>query len=195
MAVFLIAELLAPHQVLRTSAYRGGLCERIRYLVNHQSCEGNGHAARFALIVQLGEVGYHRHVCEELGLPPDVVALMGTAANMNYAAHVVDTHAELRVCAVVTAGVEGNAGCAGDGASWHEEDAMAYCDAHLYEGTINAMVFINQWPSRCCDSRQRYWRLRWRRGQMFGCRVTSSCTWIKTHFWRSFMMHSRLDGV
>ena len=37
---------------------------------------------------------------------------MGTAANMNYAARVVDTHAELRVCAVVTAGVEGNAGCA-----------------------------------------------------------------------------------
>ncbi len=111
---FLIAELLAPHQVLSTSAYRGGLCERIRYLVNHQSCEGNGHDARFALIVQLGEVGYHRHVCEERGLPPDAVALMGTAANMNYAARVVDTHAELRVCAVVTAGVEGNAGCAGD---------------------------------------------------------------------------------
>ncbi len=111
---FLIAELLVPHQVLSTSAYRGGLCERIRYLVNHQSCEGNGHDARFALIVQLGEVGYHRHVCAERGLPPDAVALMGTAANMNYAARVVETHAELRVCAVVTAGVEGNAGCAGD---------------------------------------------------------------------------------
>ena len=139
---FLIAELLVPHQVLSTSAYRGGLCEGVRYLVNHQSCEGNGHDARFALIKQLGEVGYHRHVCGERGLSPDVVALMGTAANMNYAACVVDTHAELRVCAVVTAGVEGNAGCAGDGASWHEEDAGW---RHLYEGTINAMVLIN-WP-------------------------------------------------
>ena len=139
---FLIAELLVPHQVLSTSAYRGGLCDNIRYLVNHQSCEGNGHDARFALIKQLGEVGYHRHVCGERGLSPDAVALMGTAANMNYAARVVDTHAELRVCAVVTAGVEGNAGCAGDGASWHEEDAGW---RHLYEGTINAMVLIN-WP-------------------------------------------------
>ncbi len=94
------------------------------------------------LIKQLGEVGYHHHVCAERGLSPDAVALMGTAANMNYAARVVETHAELRVCAVVTAGVEGNAGCAGDGASWHEEDA-GWC--HLYEGTINTMVFIN-WP-------------------------------------------------
>ncbi len=139
---FLIAELQTPHQVLSTSAYRGGLYKGVRYLVNHQSCEGNGHDARFALIKQLGEVGYHRHVCTELGLPPDLVALMGTAANMNYAARVVETHAELRVCAIVTAGVEGNAGCAGDGASWHEEDAGW---RHLYEGTINAMVFIN-WP-------------------------------------------------
>lgn len=139
---FLIAELLVPHQVLSTSAYRGGLCEDVRYLVNHQSCEGNGHDARFALIKQLGEVGYHRHVCAERGFPPDAVALMGTAANMHYAARVVESHAELRVCAVVTAGVEGNAGCAGDGASWHEEDAGW---RHLYEGTINAMVLIN-WP-------------------------------------------------
>ena len=110
---FLVAELLVPHQVLSTSAYRGGLCESIRYLVNHQSCEGNGHDARFALIKQLGEVGYHRQVCGERGLPPDVVALMGTAANMNYAARVVETHAELRVCAVVTAGVEGQCGVCG----------------------------------------------------------------------------------
>ena len=119
---FLIAELQTPHQVLSTSAHRGGLCTGIRYLVNHQSCEGTGHDARFALIRKLGQAGYHRHVCAERGLPPDGVAVMGTAANMNCAAHVVKTYAELRVCAVVTAGVEGNAGCAGDPATWHEED-------------------------------------------------------------------------
>ena len=135
---FLIARLQTPHQVLSTSAYGGGLCNDIRYLVNHQSCEGNGHDARFALLKQLGQTGYHHHVCAEHNWPPDEVALMGTAANVNYAACVVETHAELRVCAVVTAGVEGNAGCAGDRATWHEED-----DPHV--GTINTMLFVN-WP-------------------------------------------------
>ncbi|MDE3001112.1 MAG: adenosylcobinamide amidohydrolase [Gemmatimonadota bacterium] len=141
---FLIAELHTPHQVLSTSAHRGGLCMGIRFLVNHQSCEGTGHEARFALIRQLGQAGYHRHVCKERSLPPDDVAVMGTAANMNCAAHVVETHAELRVCAVVTAGVEGNAGCAGDPATWHEEDAE-WIQANPQAGTINTMLLIN-WP-------------------------------------------------
>ena len=139
---FLIAGLRTPHLVLSTSAHRGGLCTGIRYLVNHQSCEGTGHDARFALIRKLGQAGYHRHVCGERGLPPDEVAVMGTAANMNCAAQIVKTHAELRVCAVVTAGVEGNAGCAGDPATWHEEDEE-WIEAH--SGTINTIVLIN-WP-------------------------------------------------
>ena len=141
---YLIAELRTPHQVLSTSAHRGGLCMDLRFLVNHQSCEGTGHEARFALIRQLGQAGYHRHVCAERGLPPDDVAVMGTAANMNCAAHVVETHAELRVCAVVTAGVEGNAGCAGDPATWHEEDAD-WIRTNPHAGTINTMLLIN-WP-------------------------------------------------
>ena len=135
---FLIARLQTPHQVLSTSACNGGLCNDIRYLVNHQSCEGKGHDSRFALLKQLGETGYHHHVCAEHNWPPEQVALMGTAANVNYAACVVETHAELRVCAVVTAGVEGNAGCAGDRATWHEEDDPQ-------AGTINSMLFVN-WP-------------------------------------------------
>ena len=141
---FLIAELQTPHQVLSTSAHRGGMCTGIRYLVNHQSCEGTRHETRFALIRQLGQAGYHRHVCAERGLPPDEVAVMGTAANMNCAAHVVKTHAELRVSVVVTAGVEGNAGCAGDPATWHEEPAESI-QTNPQAGTINTMVLIN-WP-------------------------------------------------
>lgn len=141
---FLVADLRTQHQVLSTSVCGGGLCDDIRYLVNHQSCEGSGHEARFVLIKQLGEDGYHRQVCDELELDAGTVALMGTAANMNYAACVVETYQELRVCAVVTAGVEGNAGCAGDPASWHEEDA-GWVEKHPHEGTINTILLIN-WP-------------------------------------------------
>ncbi len=141
---FLVAELHAPHQVLSTSACSGGLTDRVRFLVNHQSCEGQGHMERFEWMTALGETGYHRHVCKELGLEPEAVALMGTAANMNYAARVVETFAELRVCAVVTAGVEGNAGCAGDPANWHETES-GEIKRHPHDGTINTMLLIN-WP-------------------------------------------------
>jgi len=141
---FLMAELLVPHRVLNTSVVGGGLRDDICYLVNHQSCEGSGHEARFVLIKKLGEAGYHQQVCDDLGLDADKVALMGTAANMNYAACVTETYQALRVCAVVTAGVEGNAGCAGDPANWYEED-VDEVEKHPHEGTINTMVLVN-WP-------------------------------------------------
>ncbi len=120
------------------------MTDRVRFLVNHQSCEGQGHRERFEWMTALGETGYHHHVCKELGLEPEAVAVMGTAANMNYAARVVETFTELRVCAVVTAGVEGNAGCAGDPANWHETES-GEMERHPHDGTINTVLLVN-WP-------------------------------------------------
>lgn len=141
---YLVTELHGPHRVLSTSAWGGGQREDLRYLVNHQSCEGSGHQARFELLHQLGEQGYHHQVCAELDLEAARVALMGTAANTNYAASANAEHAEVRACAVVTAGVEGNAGRAGDPALWHEgENDWAKVDPN--SGTINTILLIN-WP-------------------------------------------------
>lgn len=146
---FLVAALRTPHQVLSTSACSGGMTGGVRFLVNHQSCEGQGHLERFEWMKEIGETGYHHHVCRELGLEPEAVAMMGTAANMNYAALVVAIFAELRVCAVVTAGVEGNAGCAGDPADWHEAESGQMerhsHERHPHDGTINTMLLVN-WP-------------------------------------------------
>ena len=141
---FLWAELLARHRVLSTSAAGGGQREDLRYLLNHQSCEGAGHEARAQLFHGLGPAGYHDRVCAEAGLEAADTAVMGTAANMNHASIAVEAYAELRVRAVVTAGVEGNAGRAGDPALWHEGEAgWARADPHA--GTINTLVFFN-WP-------------------------------------------------
>jgi len=82
---FLVTELLMPHRVLSTSACNGGQSDDIRYLVNHQSCEGSAHHERHVVMLELGQERYHHAVCEELGLDPEHVATMGTAANMNYA--------------------------------------------------------------------------------------------------------------
>ena len=49
----------------------------------------------------------------------------------------------MTVTAVVTAGVEGNATCAGDPATWRETDAgMEKVPA--YAGTINTMLLVNR---------------------------------------------------
>ena len=141
---FLLGELQAPHRVLSTSIHGGGQSESIQYVINHQSCEVAGHAERQVLLSELGQIGYHNQVCKELGLPPDEVALMGTAANMRYAVHRNERYEELAVDAVVTAGVEGNAVRAGDEAHWVETE-NGWEKISPYNGTINIMLFFN-WP-------------------------------------------------
>ncbi|HMJ63472.1 MAG TPA: adenosylcobinamide amidohydrolase [Bryobacteraceae bacterium] len=139
---FLIAELLAPHRVLSTSSQQGGESESLRYLVNQQSCEGAGHREREAYITGMGLDRYHEAVCREIGLDAQLVASMGTAANMNYAAIREERDGDVCVTAVVTAGVQGNAACAGDAAGWRETES-GWDKIPPAGGTINTMLFIS----------------------------------------------------
>ena len=140
---YLLAELVQPHHVLSTSVVNGGQTEDVRFLLNHQSCEGAGHLDLHQLIVEIGYVGYHHRICADVGVPAEATALMGTAANMNYAAVAAGTDEEVEVVAVVTAGVEGNATCAGDPANWRETDAgMQKVPVHA--GTINTIVLVTR---------------------------------------------------
>jgi adenosylcobinamide amidohydrolase len=139
---FLVADLSAPHVVLSTSVRNGGQVDGVGHLLNHQSCEGAAHADRHRVITERGQDAYHDIVCAEVGLPPASTAMMGTAANMNYAAVVTAADGPVAVTAIVTAGVEGNATCAGDPATWRETGAgMEKVPA--YAGTINTMLLIN----------------------------------------------------
>jgi adenosylcobinamide amidohydrolase len=138
---FIVAELREPHRVISTSAGNGGQRDDIRFLLNHQSCEGAGHLERHAQIVATGLDGYHHVTCVEAGVPPELTATMGTAANMNYAAVVAHTDNDVAVTAVVTAGVESNAVCAGDPAAWRETAAGTEKVLSV-AGTINIMLLI-----------------------------------------------------
>jgi adenosylcobinamide amidohydrolase len=140
---YLVADLNEPHVVLSTSVRNGGQVSHVRYLLNHQSCEGTGHHARHSIITGAGLDAYHDVVCNEANVPPDGTAVMGTAANMNYAAIAHEVDDRLTVTAVVTAGVEGNATAAGEPASWRETEAGIQ-KVPAYDGTINTMVLINQ---------------------------------------------------
>src|SRR6266487_2672411 len=140
---FIIVELQADHRVTTTSACIGGVSLTVKYLVNHQSCEAKDHAERYSKISGLGLDGYHRIVCKELALDPLETAVMGTAANMIYAAHETGSHGGIQVDAIITAGVEGNACCAGDSARYDETPAGWNKLADV-AGTINTVVLVNQ---------------------------------------------------
>jgi adenosylcobinamide amidohydrolase len=141
---FVVAELLVPHRVLSTSARNGGQREGLRFLVNHQSCEGTDHRERHAVI--MGNAEYHDLACREIEIDPALAAMMQTAANMNYAAVLAASDSDVTVTAVVTAGVHGNAACAGDPASWRETETgweKVAVEAGTVAGTINTMLLIN----------------------------------------------------
>jgi adenosylcobinamide amidohydrolase len=137
---FLVAELKEPHRVLSTSFRNGGESTEARHLLNHQSCEGAGHDTRFRTITERGQDGYHDIVCAEAELPADTTAVMGTAANMNYAALAFESDGGVQVVAAVTAGVQTNAVCAGDPAAWREGAA----GMEKVAGTINTLLLVNR---------------------------------------------------
>jgi adenosylcobinamide hydrolase len=140
---FVVADLSDPHLTITTSIRNGGQAEHVRHLVNHQSCEGAGHEARFRFITDLGQEAYHDAVCDELGLEPSKTAVMGTAANMNYVAITTENDADVEVTAIVTAGVQTNAVCAGDPASWRET-SEGITKVAAVAGTINTMLLLNR---------------------------------------------------
>jgi len=137
-----VAELAVSHLVLSTSLCNGGQTTHVRFLLNHQSCEGAGHHERFREIIGSGNEAYHERVCSEADVPAAATAMMGTAANMNYAAVVTLADGDVTVTAVVTAGVEGNATCAGDPARWRET-AAGMERVPEYAGTINTMLMAS----------------------------------------------------
>ncbi len=137
---FVVAELQVPHRVISTSVTNGGQRDDLRFLLNHQSCEGTGHSDRHAEITARGLEAYHDVVCDEAGVPRQHTATMGTAANMNYVALITEVDADVEVTAVVTGGVESNATCAGDPAGWRETSTGT--EKIPVAGTINTMLLI-----------------------------------------------------
>ena len=90
-----------------------------------------------------GQESYHDRVCEELGLQPSDTAVMGTAANMSYSVIATEEDVDVNVTAIVTAGVQTNATCAGDPASWRETPEGITRVASV-AGTINTMLLLNR---------------------------------------------------
>ncbi len=151
----LYGHFVEPHLTISTCRVNGGLREDLLFVANHQSCEPKpcpGQEHRRCLAARDPEA-YHRLVCEYHGLPPEKTALLGTAANMTLAALAEEsfplpgTDERLLVFCAATAGVETNAGRAGDPAQVCEwEGSFSRIEP---AGTINLLLFVNQELAPC----------------------------------------------
>jgi adenosylcobinamide amidohydrolase len=139
---FFCVELLKPHRVLSTSQINGGIHSEMRFLINHQSCEGSCHDRLHDIIVESGAQVYHNSICNQAKTDPKTSVIMGTAANMQYTGYKSICNQGMTVTALATAGVEGNAARAGDSAAW-VESASGWQQAEKIPGTINIIVLID----------------------------------------------------
>ena len=133
----------AAHSVISTCQTNGGERHDLLGIVNHQSCEGQFHDCISSKPVHgVSEVLRFRELADEMGWDAKKTAFMGTAANMQYGILSKTRWQDLEVHALATAGVTGNATCAGDPAKYHQEgDRWVPCEQPA--GTINVIVHVN----------------------------------------------------
>lgn len=119
--------------LLTSAVYGGGFHKDYQAVSNHCSNEDVPVMTRIAYQKQMHEL------CLRLGNVPEKTAVLGTSVPMNNAVLRSATYKDLTVTAIVTAGVEGNAGRPGDPAA-HEGMEWEF----LKPGTINIILHFNQ---------------------------------------------------
>ena len=134
---FIVVRLPKNRNCLNTSYVNGGYSEGLEAVFNHQPKLTEGHRSED---MEGGSVeAYIKIHAGRLGLNPEKVAALMTAAKMKNAAIATRSFRTLEVTAIVTAGIEVNGGRAGDIASWHEENGKSI----YVGGTINTILLIN----------------------------------------------------
>lgn len=133
----IIVPFQEPRKVVSTSLLNGGYREDLTAMFNHNCGPDDGSCCT----LQAGTYQEHMRVMATgLGLDPDRTTGMGTAALMENVAIASQTYQELVVTAIATAGVEGNAGRAGDSAHYYSPGKRMA--AHR-PGTINIMLVMD----------------------------------------------------
>jgi len=138
---------LVQHRVISTCGVNGGLRDDLEGIANHQLCEPLGHDRKGLKVISKSPVDYLKSVCEKYGLSPEKRALLGTAANMNYATVESGEYRALQVVAISTGGVKANAGRAGDPATIYEKGGkFISTEGEVDEphGTINTIIIMNK---------------------------------------------------
>ncbi len=124
--------------VLSTGPNNGGYREDLTAVFNHDMNPGEGMPCE----LRADTYEEHMHIVAEkdLGLDPRHCSGLCTAASMDNASIQKQRFEELEVTAVVTGGIERNAGRAGDPATFAERAGQFYT---LRPGTINILLHMN----------------------------------------------------
>ena len=122
-------------KVLSTSVFNGGYHENYNAVFNHDAKQGAG------MPCEMLAPTYTEHMqilSGRLGLNPETVTGMGTAADMENAAIETLSYQNLTVTAIVTGGIETNGGRAGDPADFFKPQ-----EKPDKAGTINIMLVLD----------------------------------------------------
>ncbi len=122
-------------KVLSTSGYNGGYSEDLQAVYNHDLSLNKTQQCN---LTAENYNEYMQNMSLIIGLNPEKVSAMGTTAQMRNAAVVSMDYEQLNVTAVVTGGVETNAGRAGDFAKYFLTEKK-----QTLSGTINIILIIN----------------------------------------------------
>ena len=126
-------------QVMSTSVLNGGYREDLMGVFNYDEKPEDGSRCEMRASTYLEHMAL---VAAELGLDAGRFCGLSTAAGMEYTATAAMTYGGIVVTAVVTAGLNGNAGRAGDPAAWNEGETTG--ERRDYQpGTINIFLFID----------------------------------------------------
>ena len=118
--------------VLSTSVLNGGISTDLKYLFNHHlSQEAINYLENHDLC------DYLKEFCDGRGFDASKSSGLVTLARMRNLSIVIKNYKKLEITALTTAGVRVNAVCAGDNASYYEEDGK------FHAGTINTILLIN----------------------------------------------------
>lgn len=133
----IVVPFTGRRRVLSTCPFHGGYREDLTAVFNNDINPGPGMECRM-LAAEYEE--HIRLMAARLGLDPDTSAGMATAASMENVSIQTERSGATSVTAVVTGGIENNAGRAGDPASW---DEAAEKKSPVRAGTINILLFFN----------------------------------------------------
>ena len=130
----IVISFKGKRKVLSTSSYNGGYSEDLTAVYNHDLSLNKTKPCN---LIAKNYNEYMRNISLFLGLNPEKVSGMGTTAQMKNASVISMSYEKLTVSAIVTGGIETNAGRAGDAAEFCQT-----CEKPLH-GTINIMLVID----------------------------------------------------
>ncbi len=136
----IIAELSGRRNVVSSAAHNGGSRGDLTHLYNYSYAHSP--LVQHKIVAKMESPNLQNHyarLTQELGLPVQTTAGMGTAAILEDAALLSSSFQGIHLSAIVTAGIDHNAARAGDPPSYDELTG----DNLPAPGTINIMLFID----------------------------------------------------